>query len=37
MEYGEPDLKRGCKGPEVGELQLRLAGFRGTVPETANA
>jgi len=33
MDYGERALKRGCKGPDVAELQLRLAGFRGTVPD----
>ena len=33
MEYGERELKRGCKGADVAELQLRLAGFRGTVPD----
>lgn len=33
MDYGERELKRGCKGPDVAELQLRLAGFRGTVPD----
>jgi len=33
MEYGERELKRGCKGPDVAELQIRLAGFRGTVPD----
>jgi peptidoglycan hydrolase-like protein with peptidoglycan-binding domain len=30
MEYGERELKRDCDGPDVVELQLRLAGFRGT-------
>jgi len=33
MECGERELKRGSKGPDVAELQLRLAGFRGTVPD----
>jgi hypothetical protein len=33
VEYGERELKRGCKGGDVAELQLRLAGFRGTVPD----
>lgn len=33
MEYGERELKRGCKGPDVVELQVRLAGFRGSVPD----
>ena len=33
MEYGERELRRGCKGADVAELQLRLAGFRGTVPD----
>lgn len=33
MQYGERELKRGCKGPDVAELQTRLAGFRGTVPD----
>ena len=33
MEYGERELKRGLMGPDVGELQIRLAGFRGTVPD----
>jgi hypothetical protein len=32
-EYGARELKRGCEGPDVAELQLRLAGFRGTVPD----
>ena len=34
MNYGERELKRGCKGPDVAELQTRLAGFRGTVPDS---
>lgn len=33
MEYGERELKRACVGPDVAELQIRLAGFRGTVPD----
>ncbi|HEX6266053.1 MAG TPA: peptidoglycan-binding domain-containing protein, partial [Burkholderiales bacterium] len=33
FQYGERELKRGCKGPDVAELQLRLAGFRGTLPD----
>jgi hypothetical protein len=33
MEYGERELKRECEGPDVAELQLRLAGFRGTMPD----
>ncbi|MBE0622810.1 MAG: peptidoglycan-binding protein [Burkholderiales bacterium] len=33
MEFGERELKRECKGPDVVELQTRLAGFRGTVPD----
>jgi Putative peptidoglycan binding domain len=33
MEYGERVLQRGMKGDDVAELQLRLAGFRGTVPD----
>lgn len=32
MAWGDP-LKRGDKGPDVVELQMRLAGFRGTVPD----
>jgi len=32
-EYGTRELKRGCQGPDVVELQVRLAGFRGTVPD----
>jgi hypothetical protein len=31
--YGERELKRGCNGPDVVELQIRLAGFCGTVPD----
>jgi len=33
MEYGMRELKRGSKGADVAELQTRLAGFRGTVPD----
>lgn len=31
MFFGEQTLERGSKGPAVVELQLRLAGFRGTL------
>jgi len=31
--YGERVLQKDMKGPDVAELQLRLAGFRGTVPD----
>lgn len=31
MAYGERDLKKGLIGDDVAELQLRLAGFRGTL------
>jgi hypothetical protein len=34
VEYGERELKRACKGADVAELQLRLAGFRATVPDS---
>lgn len=33
MAFGERELRRGDGGPEVVELQVRLAGFRGTVPD----
>jgi len=33
MEYGERAIGRGCKGADVVELQVRLAGFRGTLPD----
>ena len=33
MEYGERILQKGLDGDDVVELQLRLAGFRGTVPD----
>lgn len=32
-EYGERPLRRGDEGPDVVELQMRLAGFRGTIPD----
>jgi len=32
MNYGQRALSLGCKGPDVAELQLRLAGFLGTEP-----
>jgi hypothetical protein len=31
--YGERPLARGCQGADVVELQIRLAGFRGTLPD----
>lgn len=31
--YGTREIKRGCEGPDVEELQIRLAGFRGSVPD----
>jgi len=31
--YGERVLHNGCNGPDVVELQIRLAGFRGTLPD----
>jgi len=31
--YGERVLEKGSKGPDVVELQIRLAGFRGTTPD----
>ena len=31
MQFGKSILRRGCKGEDVAELQLRLAGFNGTV------
>ena len=33
MDYGQQNLSRGSKGQDVRELQMRLAGFRGTVPD----
>jgi hypothetical protein len=33
MEYGERILQKGLNGDDVAELQIRLAGFRGTVPD----
>ncbi len=33
MQYGERELRRGMNGPGVRELQIRLAAFRGTVPD----
>lgn len=33
MTYGKSVLKKGSKGDDVVELQMRLAGFRGTVPD----
>ncbi|MEQ8653209.1 MAG: peptidoglycan-binding protein [Kiloniellales bacterium] len=33
MAYGENTLEKGAKGPEVVELQMRLAGFAGTTPD----
>jgi len=33
MEYGDRELKKGTKGLDVRELQIRLAGFRGTMPD----
>jgi len=31
--YGSRALRTGCNGPDVAELQIRLAGFRGTMPD----
>lgn len=31
--FGERDLEKGMRGEDVVELQIRLAGFRGTVPD----
>ncbi|HLF09822.1 MAG TPA: peptidoglycan-binding protein, partial [Gammaproteobacteria bacterium] len=31
MAFGDQRLERGVTGPDVVELQLRLAGFRGSV------
>lgn len=33
MEYDDREFQRDCEGPEVAELQLRLSGFRGTMPD----
>ncbi len=33
MQYGERIIERDLKGPDVQELQIRLAGFRGTIPD----
>ena len=33
MQYGERELKRGCKGPDVAELQTRLDGLRAVLPD----
>src|SRR5919109_329662 len=33
MEFGERMIQRGMRGRDVEELQIRLAGFRGTVPD----
>ena len=33
MAYGDTTLQRGSEGDDVVELQMRLAGFRGTVPD----
>lgn len=33
MAFGETELRRGDSGADVVELQIRLAGFRGTVPD----
>jgi hypothetical protein len=33
MAYGDSTLQKGSEGDEVVELQMRLAGFRGTVPD----
>lgn len=33
MAFGERELRRDDNGPDVVELQIRLAGFRGTVPD----
>ena len=33
MDYGTRVIQKGHKGPDVEELQLRLAGFRGTSPD----
>jgi len=33
IKYGDRIMKRGVEGDDVAELQLRLAGFRGTAPD----
>ena len=33
MEDGARELQKGTKGLDVRELQIRLAGFRGTMPD----
>ena len=33
MAYGDRELARDSRGADVVELQMRLAGFRGTVPD----
>lgn len=33
MEYGKRVIQKGHKGRDVEELQIRLAGFRGTLPD----
>jgi hypothetical protein len=33
MAFGDTVIRRGDTGPDVVELQIRLAGFRGTVPD----
>jgi hypothetical protein len=33
MEFGERVIQRGMRGRDVEELQIRLAGFRGTLPD----
>lgn len=33
FEYGDREIARGCEGADVVELQVRLAGFRGTLPD----
>ncbi|MFH1985254.1 MAG: peptidoglycan-binding domain-containing protein [Pseudomonadota bacterium] len=33
MTYGERELKKGLSGEDIVELQTRLAGFRGTIPD----
>jgi hypothetical protein len=33
MQYGQRVIQRGMQGDDVEELQIRLAGFRGTIPD----